>query len=447
MTLATRLVLLASALVVLAAAGVGGTLTWSAMADLEAAQRDRGLAVARDFAHRAEPLLKRGDRAGLRRLVDSGFEIDDLARVEVRTAFGRILASKDVGSTAPAMAPTARTITGPPDVDGIREAVGLVEITLTSASVDAQRDRSLRRAVWATGGVAAIGLSLAIGLGLRLARPLRQAADAADAVAAGDYADADALPADGAPREIARLSEAFRGAVNAVADRERTLQTLNADLHRTQAARDAMTHMLVHDLKGPLGNVVTLMSILQTARLDADDLELVDEGRARCESLLALIGDLLDIGRLEFGKLPIERRPVDVRALFADAVSSVRHLAEARGVVLTQEIEPELPLFEGDARLLGRVLTNLLINAIRHGKTPVEVRAQAGEGVVLSVKDGGSGPPADQVEQIFETYASGAGGERRGSGLGLAFVKLAVHAHGGRITVDGATFSVHLEAV
>lgn len=446
MTLATRLVLLASALVVLAAAGVGGTLTWSAMADLEAAQRDRGLAVARDFAHRAEPLLMHGDRAGLRALVESGFEIDDLARVEVRTAFGQVLASKDFGSPAPAMAPTARAITGRPDADGIREAIGLVSITLTSASLDAQRQRSLRRAGWATGGVAAIGLSLAIGLGLRLARPLRQVADAADAVAAGDYTNTDALPAD-APREIARLSQAFRGAVNAVADREQALQALNADLHRTQAARDAMTHMLVHDLKGPLGNVVTLMSILQTATLDADDLELVDEGRARCEGLLALIGDLLDIGRLEYGKLPIERRPVDVPALFNDAVANVRHLAEARGVVLTQTIDPNLPLFEGDARLLGRVLTNLLINAIRHGATPIKVRAQAGDGVALSVQDGGSGPPADQIDHIFEIYASGAGGARRGSGLGLAFVKLAVLAHGGRITVDGATFSVHLEAV
>ena len=267
-------------------------------------------------------------------------------------------------------------------------------------------------------------------------------ADAADAVAAGDYANPDALPQD-APREIARLSDAFRGAVHAVAERERALTGLNTDLRRTQTARDAMTHMLVHDLKGPLGNVVTLMSILQTAALDADDLELVDEGRARCEGLLALIGDLLDIGRLEYGKLPIERRPVDVEALFADAIGNVRHLGEARGFTLDVQVDADLPPIEGDARLLGRVLTNLLINAIRHGVSPVHLRAT---GAVLSVSDGGPGPPADQVEHIFETYASGAGGERRGSGLGLAFVKLAVEAHGGRITVDGSTFSVHLEA-
>jgi signal transduction histidine kinase len=452
--LAVRLALLASVLVVLAAGAVGLTLTRAAAGDLQAELEDRGLAIARGVAARAHQALADGDRRALAAILDTLWQEDDIAAVELLGPTGRPLAARRFAA-APG-APFKYPVTGEPDAEGYREAVGMVQVTLSRARLEARRAAYTRRALVVTGAVAAAGVLLAAGFGLAMAAPLRRLAKASAQAASGDYGAATEVPVAG-PREVRALGEAFRAAVGAVARRETDLRTANDALNaanaalseanealrRTEQARDAMTHMLVHDLKGPLGNVVTLLTVLETADLDAEDRDLLAEGKDRCRALLQRVEDLLDVARMEHGRISLHLEPVPASRLFGESIEAIRRLAAERGFTLEAPPGDDVAVL-CDRRLMERVLQNLMLNAVRHGRPPVRVVASSeADEVVLAVDDAGAGVPAGREARVFEPFASFApDGRRKGAGLGLAFVRLATEAHGGRVAVRGARFEL-----
>jgi signal transduction histidine kinase len=447
--LSLRLALFASLLVLLAAGAVGWGLTRAALDDLRRGLEARGEAIARGVAGRARDALGRGDRAALAAVLDTVWEEDDIAGVELLGPAGRVLAERRFAAPAEPGAVVAYPVTGEPDAEGYREAVGVVRVTLSGGRLAAERAAYERRALAVSGGVAAVGALLAVALGLGLAAPLRRLARASREAAAGDYPAAATVPVAGA-REVRALGEAFRAAVEAVAQREAALRQANdalveanEALRRTEEARDAMTHMLVHDLKGPLGNVVTLLGVLETAGLEAEDADLVAEGKERCRRLLLRIEDLLDVGRMEHARISLRLERTPARTLFADAIAAIARLAAERGFAFEAPPEGEAAVL-GDRRLLERAVQNLLLNAIRHGKAPVRLTAAvAGDEVVLAVEDSGPGVPPDLAGRVFEKFASfSPDGRRRGAGLGLAFVRMVAEAHGGRVEVRGARFEL-----
>jgi signal transduction histidine kinase len=157
------------------------------------------------------------------------------------------------------------------------------------------------------------------------------------------------------------------------------------------------------------------------------------------ERMSRLIQDLLDVQRMDSGRLEIERRPVSARALLVDAHEMLRPLAEKEGISLTLAVPPELPTISADPNRLHQVLGNLVGNAIKftpkHGS--ILLRGEEVEGEVrIEVSDTGPGISADQLPHVFGQFWQASRTDRRGIGLGLAIAKGIVESHDGRIWVE-----------
>lgn len=223
------------------------------------------------------------------------------------------------------------------------------------------------------------------------------------------------------------------------------------DLQRLHLQKEDLQAFLVHDLKNPI-NAIDLHAqrLLRdreaSARTRDAAARIRDEGR----SLLRMITTLLDLARADAGALVPVRRPVELDALLALVADELGVRAEAAGVRIA--CTPGQAAIDADPELLRRVVENLVENAIRHAPegSAVEVAARlAGGGAELRVRDAGPGVPADQRERVFERFVQGRRDDARANrGLGLAFCKLAVVAHGGRIWIEdagpGAVFCVWL---
>ncbi len=198
--------------------------------------------------------------------------------------------------------------------------------------------------------------------------------------------------------------------------------------------------MVSHNLQTPLTAVRLGVGLLQTgvsARLGPDEQRLLQDIDDNVERLRVRINDLLTVNQLDAGALRLERAPLDLRAVIAQAVTVVRPLLGDKGQELELDLPRPLPLV-GDARLLEQVLLNLLSNAQRHTPpgTRVVVSGQLTDREVrLTVRDNGPGIPAGEVENVFGRFYrldTPAGG----SGLGLAVARAIVELHGGRVWAE-----------
>ncbi|HEU4323889.1 MAG TPA: ATP-binding protein [Roseiflexaceae bacterium] len=237
------------------------------------------------------------------------------------------------------------------------------------------------------------------------------------------------------------------------------LERLNAELRELERSRDQLTQMVVHDLKNPLTALVGFLEMVRLGPLTEDQSQALEGALRSGKNLNGLISDLLDIGRMESGRMELERSlflPLDLLTSSAAELSGWLQQTQKQVRV---EVPDELPLINGDMRLLRRVLLNLISNAIKHtpAGTTITLRASACETpggqpcVTLEVADNGPGVPPALRERIFEQYV-GSGGEsggQRSTGLGLTFCRLAVEAHGGTIELadqpqPGATFRIRV---
>ncbi len=220
-----------------------------------------------------------------------------------------------------------------------------------------------------------------------------------------------------------------------------------------------LTGMLVHDLRSPMSLVQASLSLLQETGADGDqEQRLLGIAQRGSERVLGLIDELLDIGQLELGQLPMSLESIPVRDLMNEIVARYLPVATSDHIDLRVQFEPNLPDLCADRSLVLRVLSNLVDNALKF--TPdggvvtlaAAVAARAPEPrLLLSVRDTGPGIPQEALPRLFEKFQQipSVQGRRRGTGLGLPFCKLVVEAHGGRIWVDtvvgeGSTFSLLL---
>ncbi|MEO5813922.1 MAG: ATP-binding protein [Gemmatimonadaceae bacterium] len=211
-----------------------------------------------------------------------------------------------------------------------------------------------------------------------------------------------------------------------------------------EKVRDDLMKMIVHDLKSPLTSIIGAMEML----IDGDFGVLTTEQRGalgdaetRAGDLLALIEDLLEVARLEETRLALHLAPTAPGALLAE----VRHEWEIRvqqeGATVTVDVADDAPVIEVDQALVKRVFGNLLQNALTHSARAVTLSLSArreGEGILFTVADDGVGIPPEYHDIIFRKFEQVKTPHIprvRSSGLGLAFCKLVVEAHGGRIWV------------
>lgn len=208
------------------------------------------------------------------------------------------------------------------------------------------------------------------------------------------------------------------------------------------ALREDLTSMIYHDLRSPLANIVSSIEVL-AGLLDSSDasahsiLGIASNSTARIQRL---VDSLLDLNRLEAGQPVVEQNVTDPLSLVQQAVKDVEPAAEGRRQKLVSALPERLPLLWVDAGMTHRVLVNLLENAIKFTPTEgvIEIGAKKdGEWLQFWVRDSGPGISAADRERIFDKFTRLRGKDKPGGlGVGLAFCRLAVQGHGGRIWVE-----------
>jgi two-component system, sensor histidine kinase and response regulator len=230
-------------------------------------------------------------------------------------------------------------------------------------------------------------------------------------------------------------------------------------LERLELLRDGLVHMIVHDLRSPLAGIRAYLDILRmdgADKLDPEMTKSIDEAHKVAMEMTEMVSDLLDVSRLEAGKLPLDVSVVDLGALATETITAMGAKATAR-VTVRAESPREQVRAQCDAAIIRRVITNLVGNAIKfvQGDSPVTVVVSGnGEVARVAVADRGAGIPPEFHELVFEKFGqveAARQGAKHSSGLGLAFCKLAVEAHGGRVGLDsapgrGSTFWFELPA-
>ncbi|MBU0610255.1 MAG: nitroreductase family protein [Armatimonadetes bacterium] len=235
------------------------------------------------------------------------------------------------------------------------------------------------------------------------------------------------------------------------------LQAAYARLRELEGLRDDLTHMIVHDLRTPLTNVIGNLQSLEEADYDrALTQEFVPVAVEAGQTLLGMVNDLLDISKLEAGKMTLEITEFAVAEVVEAALGSVRGLAEQKRLALSSEVAPPNLRLRADEDKIRRALTNMLGNAVKYtqeGSVRVQARAEEG-GVLIAVTDTGEGIPEADRDRVFEKFGQvemRSAGRKMSTGLGLAFVRLAIEAHGGKAWVEselgkGTTLCISLPA-
>lgn len=215
-------------------------------------------------------------------------------------------------------------------------------------------------------------------------------------------------------------------------------------LEKLELLRDSLVHMIVHDLRSPLAGIRAYLDLLQldgAGKLDMELTDSIDAARKVAVEMTDMVSDLLDVSRLEVGKMPLELAPADVGALVVEAIGAAGAAARVR-----IRVEPPADKLRVvcDAGVIRRVIANLVGNAVKFtpvsGQITVLVRGDGAE-VRVEVADTGAGIPKEYHEKVFEKYGqveAARHGAKHSTGLGLTFCKLAVEAHGGRVGLESA---------
>jgi two-component system, sensor histidine kinase and response regulator len=248
-------------------------------------------------------------------------------------------------------------------------------------------------------------------------------------------------------RSLLRL----KAATDALEDSYRKLREL-------EKVRDDLMKMIVHDLKTPLTAVLAALEMIMDGDygpVSAEQRRALGDAEAKAEDLLALIGDLLEVARIEETTLSLDLTPLAPAAFIHEVVHEWGLRFEQERAVAVEDISDDAPVFQGDRAILKRVFGNLVQNALTHTAEPAHIaigaRRSGDDRILFTVADNGPGIPREYHEVIFHKFERVKMPQMprtRSTGLGLAFCKLAVEAHGGRIWVqseEGKGSQFHIE--
>jgi PAS domain S-box-containing protein len=207
--------------------------------------------------------------------------------------------------------------------------------------------------------------------------------------------------------------------------------------------RTDLTSMLFHDLRSPLGNIISSLEVMKdTIEEDDEDMgPIISVAQRSSRRLSRLIDSLLDINLLESGRAVLHKSSSQITDLLSEAIEEVMPIAEAKGQLLEiEQTSSSLPMLEVDNDMIRRVLINLVENGVKYTPSDGEISILVSGGddeIQIGVKDTGPGIDVLDQKRIFEKFARvERQGRSKGLGLGLAFCRLAVEAHGGKIWVE-----------
>jgi two-component system, sensor histidine kinase and response regulator len=225
----------------------------------------------------------------------------------------------------------------------------------------------------------------------------------------------------------------------------------NEKLKELEGVREGLTHMIIHDLNNPLTGVLGNLEIIKfdNDNLSETQLDMIEKSLNYCADIRQLIQGILDVHRMEEGKLQPVKELTDVTKMLADLMEQFISRAKTEKISMTFSNSGEVPSAMIDPNLIKRVIANLLSNAIRHSPEGEEIKVSTGflaekNSIAFSVKDNGNGLASEYHQRIFDKFEQvelkNSGVTVGTGGLGLAFCKMAVEAHGGKVWVesDGA---------
>jgi signal transduction histidine kinase len=231
--------------------------------------------------------------------------------------------------------------------------------------------------------------------------------------------------------------------------------------HEIEQARDVITETIVHDLRSPMSTIVGAMELLTDTLCDTHDpiiKQTLLVAQRSVNRAISLTDTLLDIARLQSGRMEIQYESIALPTLLSELMVEYTALANDDGVILSSNLPAHLPAIHADRDKLIRIITNLVDNAIKFtpggGHVTITAEQNTPQQVTIKIIDTGPGIPQDYREKIFERFIQVPGqyGRRHGTGLGLAFCRLTVEAHGGEIWVapnpeGGSIFSFTMPIV
>jgi PAS domain S-box-containing protein len=276
------------------------------------------------------------------------------------------------------------------------------------------------------------------------------------------WVESNIIPVHNARGELVR----WIGVDSDITERRRTEDALREAKETAEANSRAKSDFLAnlsHEIRTPMNAIIGMTELALTTDLNAEQRDYLDTVRSSADSLLGLLNSILDLSKIEAGKMPVESAEFSLRELVSDTLKALSGQAKRRRVTVSAQLPDDLPdRLIGDAGKLRQILFNLIDNAIKFtedGQVVVKVDEQwrgSGEvGLHFSVQDNGIGIPAEQLDKIFEAFSQGDSSTTRkfgGSGLGLTITSELVRLLDGRIWVnstvgEGSTFhfSLHLE--
>jgi signal transduction histidine kinase len=231
--------------------------------------------------------------------------------------------------------------------------------------------------------------------------------------------------------------------ISEIQEKERLLRAAKNLAEEATKLKDKFVMLVSHDLRSPVAMIPAALNILRdqlSGKLNEQQARLLERSVSNCEGLINMIDQLLDISRLQTGKIQLARRFIDTHLLVGQVVDSLLALAERKGVTLINETK-ERTRIHADYNLICEVISNLVTNAIkftRAGDT-VTIYSPADNPGAIAVKDTGVGIPPRLIPDLFrhevKTTTTGTAGEQ-GTGLGLPFCKDIMDAHGGSLSVE-----------
>ncbi|MDP9098573.1 MAG: GAF domain-containing sensor histidine kinase [Verrucomicrobiota bacterium] len=244
---------------------------------------------------------------------------------------------------------------------------------------------------------------------------------------------------DFAPRAWSALDIEILSELAASAMREIKLRSAVRAAQDAVRAREEVLAVVAHDLRTPL-NFIKMGAQLVAEGFDAiENGQVLERMQGAVDLMNLLIEDLLEVAKIEAGKMSINPKAMSAQTLVNDAIQMSQPLAQRHQMRLIAECEPGLPPVLADYERILRVFSNLIVNAVKFtgASGDVRVAAAGGDGTVrFSVIDSGPGISPENLERIFDRFWQADSADRRGAGLGLAIVKAIVTAHGGTIGVN-----------